>query len=210
MSSTGMPLMTNCQKHDGVWIRLTCARNAQIANMKITGRYLPIATVSGLVDSIFTHPFEKPLLAGYIFAEPRAAKYLAQFVDCHISTVNHIPVHLLVGPAAPLSHPPDFHYRYSRAMFSVPRPQFVEPPPESLAKAADLLQGGKVSTSALRALAVAPLKPTGQKPYPIAGFFEAGALLGVSITASVVLPLLGWATYAVGRKGLELALRLRH
>ncbi|KAB5563073.1 Aldehyde/histidinol dehydrogenase [Coniochaeta sp. 2T2.1] len=189
-------------------------KNTPIMNMKITGRYLPIATCSSLVDAIFNQEFEKPLLAGYIFAEPRAAKYLSQHLPCHVSLINHIPIQLLLGPAAPIAHAPDVLYRYSKDMFCLPRPQFVEPPQAEVFRTVEdvlLVPAGKtaVQSSRLRALAVRPLQPTGQKNKDMLGFFETGFFIGAGITLSVVLPVLGWGAWVVGRKGFDYAVRFR-
>ncbi|KAI1849467.1 hypothetical protein JX265_012716 [Neoarthrinium moseri] len=186
-------------------------RSSSLTKRKISGRYLPIASVSGLVDAIFTEQFENPLLAGYFFADPAAAKYLAQHLPCHVSSINQIPVQLLVGPAAPIAHDADFYYRYSKDMFSAARPQFIEPLPETFAKVEELLSGSKkTSTSAVRALAVKPLKPTGQPGNAQLGFFEAGFLTMAGITFFGVLPVLGYSSWIAARKGLELAMRWRH
>lgn len=180
-------------------------------DLKVTGRYLPIATCSSLTDAIYNRDLGTPLLAGYFFAEPASAKYLAQFLPCHISVINQIPVHLLVGPAAPTAHKPDFHYRYSRDMFSVPRPQFVEKPPAVFQKVEELLSGSsmKVTTSTLREAAVQPLPPTKQSDNKAIGFFEQGFFTGATILLSVVLPAVGYSTYFLGRKGVEYTLKLR-
>lgn len=159
-----------------------------------------------------------PLLAGYFFAEPASAKYLAQFLPCHLSLANQIPAHLLVGPAAPTAHAPDFLHRYSRAMFSVPRPQFAEKPPPAFQRVEDLLSSGvagtskgksKVTAAALREKAVKPLPPTGQSDNKAIGFFESGILTGAAIYLSVVLPAMGYTAYFLGRKGLDYAARMR-
>ncbi|KAK3685688.1 Aldehyde/histidinol dehydrogenase [Podospora appendiculata] len=204
-------------------------KNTPLMTTKITGRYLPIATCSGLVDAAFTPQGSEsltPLLAGYFFADPRAAKYLAQHVACAASFVNQIPAQLLVGPAAPTAaataHTPDYlHHRYTRDMFSLPRPQFVEPPPRA---AEDLLRlnggsgasgspTGKVLTKHIRALAVRPLAPSGlpaKNRNTGIGFFDSGFFIGAGIALSVVLPALGWTSYVLARKGVEYAVRLRN
>jgi hypothetical protein len=41
---------------------------------------------------------QEAMLAVYIFAEPAAAKYLAQFIRSHVSFVNHIPTSMLGEP----------------------------------------------------------------------------------------------------------------
>lgn len=188
-------------------------RSSPIMDLKITGRYLPIATCSSLTDAIYNRDFEKPLLAGYFFAEPGSAKYLAQFLPCHISLINQIPTHLLVGPAAPTAHAPDFEHRYSRDMLSVARPQFVRKPAAAIQKADELLSGGPnkggVTASALREAATRPLAPVKQSSNKAVGFFEQGILTGAALYLSVILPVVGYSTYFLGRKGVEFALKLR-
>lgn len=182
-------------------------------DLKITGRYLPIATCSSLTDAIYNRDFENPLLAGYFFAEPGSAKYLAQFLPCHISLINQIPTHLLVGPAAPTAHAPDFEHRYSRDMFSVARPQFVRKPAAAVQKADELLSGGPnkggATASALREAATRPLAPLKQSDNKAVGFFEQGILTGAALYLSIILPVVGYSTYFLGRKGVEFALKLR-
>jgi hypothetical protein len=124
--------------------------------------------------------------------------------------VNQIPGHLLIGPAAPIAHDPDFLYRYSKRMFSVARPQFVEAIPESISQAEDILMGtSSAQVQGIRMLALRPLKPTGQPKNNILGCFEMGFLISAGITLSVILPLLGWTSWMLGRKGLECAVKLR-
>ncbi|KAK1655733.1 Aldehyde/histidinol dehydrogenase [Colletotrichum phormii] len=185
-------------------------KNASLLKIKINGRFLPITTSSGLVDSIYTHEFENPLLAAYLFASPDSAKYLSQFLPAHVSVINQIPSNLLLGPAAPLSHEAAFDFRYSREMFSVARPQFVEKPTGALAKLEQLLTStGAISAQNLHALAVAPLRPTNQPGNSRLGFFEQGLLLGAGLIMSVVLPSLAYGTWIGGRRVFDYALKFR-
>ncbi|KAG6357138.1 hypothetical protein INS49_015015 [Diaporthe citri] len=188
-------------------------RSSPIMDLKITGRYLPIATCSSLTDAIYNRDFESPLLAGYLFAEPGSAKYLAQFLPSCISLINQIPTHLLVGPAAPTAHAPDFEHRYSRDMFSAARPQFVRKPAAALHKADELLSGGPnrggVTAAALREAATRPLAPVKQSSNKAVGFFEQGILTGAALYLSIILPVVGYSTYFLGGKGVEFALKLR-
>ncbi|KAH6987358.1 Aldehyde/histidinol dehydrogenase [Ilyonectria sp. MPI-CAGE-AT-0026] len=188
-------------------------RDATIANIKVNGRFLPIITCTSLLDAAYNHAqaANQPLLAAYIFAANDAAKYLSQQTPAHVSCINQIPRHLLVGPAAPTSHEPDLHHRYSAAMFSVPRPQFIERQPDAFTHVEKLLDGDAVGVTAqsVRALATKPLSPTGQPRNDYLGFFEASFFTGFGITLSVVLPLVGYGTYFLGRRGLEYALRMR-
>ncbi|KAJ0294954.1 hypothetical protein Brms1b_001411 [Colletotrichum noveboracense] len=152
----------------------------------------------------------KPLLAGYFFASPDAAKYLSQHLPSHISFVNQIPSSLLLGPAASTSHDAAFEFRYSKEMFSVSRPQFIEQPSGALAKVDQLLSGaGGITTQSLRALATAPLKPTNQPGNSRLGFFEQGFVVGASLIMSIVLPSLAYGTWIGGRRVFDYALKLR-
>jgi hypothetical protein len=56
---------------------------------------------------------------------------------------------------------------------------------------------------------VKELKPTGQKKGHAVGFFEQGILIGLGITASVVLPIVGWGVWRLGREGWKLVGRWR-
>jgi acyl-CoA reductase-like NAD-dependent aldehyde dehydrogenase len=185
-------------------------RTSPIANIKVSGRYLPIVACSGLIDAVFSQKTESPLLAGYFFAEPRTAKFLSQHLDCHITCINQIPTHLLVGPAAPIAHPASYYYRYSKDMFSVPRPQYVTTPPEPFSASARMLDGANpTSERAVRSLATAALAPTSQGKGFAIGFFEQGLLTGAAVVLTVVLPAVTYGTYIVGRKCFEYATRGR-
>lgn len=156
------------------------------------------------------------LLAGYFFAEPGSAKFLAQFIPCHISLINQIPTHLLVGPVAPTTHAPDFLYRYNTDMFSVPRPQYVEQTPREFQLVENLLSGPSekskqsMTASILRERATKALPPTRQSENTGVGFFESGLLTGAGIYFSMILPALGLTAYYLGKQGVEFASRLRH
>ena len=149
------------------------------------------------------------LLAGYFYADLASAKYLSQYIPSHISCINHIPTQLLLGPAAPLAHCPDIPHRYTRDMFTLPRPQFVPPATSSQDKVShavnELLHPAdktskKVSPKSTRALATRPLKPTGQ-PKSLEGtdHFLSGLLVGGGILLAVVVPAVGWTSYVLGK-----------
>ncbi|OLN95418.1 Aldehyde dehydrogenase family 3 member B1 [Colletotrichum chlorophyti] len=185
-------------------------KNTSLLKLKINGCFLPIATSSGLVDSIFSQEFHEPLLAAYFFASPKAAKYLSQHLPAHISLINQIPSNLLLGPAAPISHDPAFAFRYDKEMFSVSRPQLVEKPGGPLAKLDQLLDGSHtVTTQALHDLAIAPLRPTSQAGNSRLGFFEQGFVLGASLIMSVIMPTLAYGTWIAGRRAIDHAMKLR-
>ncbi|KAF9869473.1 putative aldehyde dehydrogenase [Colletotrichum karsti] len=185
-------------------------KNTPLLKAKVSGRFLAIATSSGLVDSIYTYETEQPLLASYLFASPDAAKYLSQHLPSHMSFVNQIPSHLLLGPAAPVSRDPVVEYRYSKEMFSVSRPQIIEKPSGALAKVEQLLSGASgITPQSLRSLAATPLRPTNQPGNSRLGFFEQGFVLGASLIMSVVLPSLAYGTWIGGRRVFDYAMKLR-
>ncbi|KAK0741126.1 hypothetical protein B0T18DRAFT_472524 [Schizothecium vesticola] len=172
-------------------------RSTPLLKAKITGRYLPIAICSSLVDAVFSQEFENPLLAGYFFASNDSAKYLSQFLPCHLSAINHIPTQLLVGPAASLAHASDPLYRYNPDMFTEPRPQFVPPtaPPTATLRAVEeVLElkvkggGAPANLQKLRTLAAKPLRPTGQ-PETLVGldYFLSGLLVGTGVVVAGVV-----------------------
>lgn len=96
---------------------------------------------------------------------------------------------MTVGPASPAIYPHSLHPRYTSDMFSTPRPQFVTPP-EPLPP-----------SSKLKELALKELKPTGQPVGHAIGFFEQGIIVGLTSTAVIVLPLLGWSLFTAGKHG---------
>ncbi|KAJ0290523.1 hypothetical protein COL940_001041 [Colletotrichum noveboracense] len=207
-----------CSKHASLaFARETTVRRASDNTSDETRAAVQEAEEKRLVSSFGSKDFKlvdikdkKPLLAGYFFASPDAAKYLSQHLPSHISFVNQIPSSLLLGPAASTSHDAAFEFRYSKEMFSVSRPQFIEQPSGALAKVDQLLSGaGGITTQSLRALATAPLKPTNQPGNSRLGFFEQGFVVGASLIMSIVLPSLAYGTWIGGRRVFDYALKLR-
>ncbi|KAI8251058.1 Aldehyde dehydrogenase family 3 member B1 [Colletotrichum sp. SAR11_239] len=207
-----------CSKHASLaFARETTVRRASDNKSDETRAAVQEAEEKRLVSSFGSKDFKlvdikdkKPLLAGYFFASPDAAKYLSQHLPSHISFVNQIPSSLLLGPAASTLHDAAFEFRYSKEMFSVSRPQFIEQPSGALAKVDQLLSGaGGITTQGLRALATAPLKPTNQPGNSRLGFFEQGFVVGASLIMSIVLPSLAYGTWIGGRRVFDYALKLR-
>ncbi|ESZ93897.1 hypothetical protein SBOR_5718 [Sclerotinia borealis F-4128] len=180
-------------------------RTSIIIEMKISGCYLPIMSSTSLVDAIMTQKSKSPLLAVYLFSNPSTAKFLAQQFHASISYVNQIPLHLLVGPAAPLTPlpTPAFH-KYSVEMFSSVCPQYILPPSEDLL-ILDEFVGGRESISKeallkkMQRVATKKLPETGQGLGHAIGFFEQGIWLGAALFLSVVIPALGYASWVGGR-----------
>jgi hypothetical protein len=147
-----------------------------------------------------------PLLASYIFATPKTAKYLSQFISSSASFINTIPAGLLIGPAAPYApqQPLNIEYRYTPTMFSACSPQLVHPPPSSVQIAHVLfVQDSKSSSKEdsltarqLADLSIQPLKPTGQPlQHARVGFFEQGIMIGLGFAATPILLSLGTGVF---------------
>jgi hypothetical protein len=201
-------------------LSLTQSRTSPVTKRKVHGCYLAVTTSTSMMDSIikemgyssfllqcFTSLLKinrSTLLAAYLFAEASAAKFLAQHLNAQLTTVNQIPVHLLVGPAAPSNAEVDYKYRYSTNMFSLPRPQYISRVPAELSLIEQHISAGKASNASkvaqLRKLAVKALPSTGQRPGYALGFFEQGILLGIGLFLSVVVPTTGWGLWVLGKK----------
>jgi acyl-CoA reductase-like NAD-dependent aldehyde dehydrogenase len=72
-------------------------RDAALLSQKIRGPLLIVHAISSLDDGIdyANQSTESTLAASYIFAALPEANYLANFVDAHVSFINHIPTELL-------------------------------------------------------------------------------------------------------------------
>lgn len=121
----------------------------------------------------------------------------------HMSFINQIPTNLLLGPAGPVDREPSYPQRYTPAMFSVARPQFVQAVTGDFAQ----VESSMVSLEKLRTAAVKPLKKLDQGPGHAIGFFEQGILTGLIMTASVVLPIVGYGSWVLGRKCWQMAVK---
>jgi len=104
-----------------------------------------------------------------------------------VSFTNDIPGDLLVGPASPLEFPVSVQARYSKEMFSKPRPEYINF--TSISKTiGDLLDTGDAKAGRkLREEAQKSLPPTGQRAGKAIGFFEQGLLTGVTILATTTI-----------------------
>ncbi|KAF5870410.1 putative aldehyde dehydrogenase protein [Botrytis fragariae] len=187
-------------------------RASTITEIKISGCHLLIMGTTSLVDAIMTQKSKSPLLALYIFSDLSTAKFLAQHFNASTSYVNHIPLHLLVGPAAPSTQLPipAFH-KYSVEMFSSPCPQYIALPPEDLFLLDKVLAGGSEANELferIRKMAVKALPETGQAPGHAIGFFEQGILLGAGLFLSAVVPALGYISWVGGRSAWGIIWRL--
>jgi hypothetical protein len=182
-------------------------RSSKFTTLKVKGPYILLLPTTGIVDSVTLQRSLPTLLSSYIFASPSASKFIAEQIPSHATYINQVPPQLLsilalptifskltrasVGPPSPTNHSHALHPRFTSDMFSTPRPQFITPPATLPAP------------SKLMEIALKQLKPTGQRPGHAIGFFEQGILLGLTSTALVVLPLLGWGAFKAVKFGLR-------
>ncbi|KAJ6013005.1 hypothetical protein N7522_003360 [Penicillium canescens] len=174
-------------------------RKSPLLQKKIAEKVLLVHPFSSLDDAIDTN-FNQTLAATYAFAAPSSAKYLTQFIDAHVSWVNHIPSHMLIGPAIPKNTAPFSKTRYTKTQFELPRPQLITPVSSSVQV---ILDNNASKADTLWREAIAPLASTKQRPGFKIGFFEQGIITGGLITlASLVATVstLGYYTWAYVRR----------
>ncbi|KAJ5662866.1 hypothetical protein N7507_003597 [Penicillium longicatenatum] len=175
-------------------------RNSPLLQKKINEKVLLVHPVTSLDDAIDVN-FNQTLAATYAFAAPASAKYLTQFIDADISWVNHVPAHMLIGPAFPRNTPYNAQTRYATAQFQRPRPQLISV--SAPAQATQTILGANTAKADLLwRQAIAPLPSTNQRPGFKIGYFEQGIITGGLITlASVVATVstLGYYTWILVR-----------
>ncbi|RMZ77477.1 hypothetical protein DV738_g4397, partial [Chaetothyriales sp. CBS 135597] len=175
------------------------------AIQKINEPLLAIHPISSLDDAIdtaqatATASAHNSLLALYLFADPKAAKYLSQFISADLSLTNHVPPQLLVGPAAPLQYPVSISGRYTNEMFSSPCPELVVPTEKSRLWMRYL--DGQISqqeADKVKAELAKPLGDIGEPEGKATGFFEQGFHLGLAVELLAVTGIFGLcAKYAI-------------
>jgi len=114
--------------------------------------------------------------------------------------------HLItVGPAAPSNYAMNIETRYTKEMFSSPRPQFTE----SRLRGRNLLNSpvssNKDKASNLLKEVLKPLPALSQPPGGAIGFFEQGLFIGVGFLS---IPIMGGIA-ALSYKGVRSLLRKR-
>ncbi|KAL4861437.1 hypothetical protein BDV12DRAFT_204011 [Aspergillus spectabilis] len=178
------------------------SRSAEILQSKVDRPVLVVLPCRSLEDAISfangsfasENPFPETYLASYVFATPKTAKYVSESIHAAASFVNHLSVELLVGPAAPPTHPTCVRYRFQPRMFQFPRP--ILNMPEKSQRLAEKAITDIAARRTFLSQALRPLNPTGQ-PIRIAyiGFFEQGLLTSVAVALTPVAIGMGYAIY---------------
>jgi hypothetical protein len=177
----------------------------------------PVSSIDDGLNCIIDLHDRDPVAAAFIFASLPEANYLANYVNAHISCINHIPAELLgkslshaplsrhlklsflvltclVGPVGPRRHVVSLSPRYLPSMFTEPRPQHLYP--------TRLTTNGESELVRLQELATTPL-PVEREPQKPGNFFLQGLKTStISISISVVI--LGYVAVLVGRSKAKL------
>ncbi|KAJ5266529.1 hypothetical protein N7478_009337 [Penicillium angulare] len=161
-------------------------RNSPLLQKKIDEKVLLVHPITSLDDAIDMN-FNKKLAAAYAFAAPASAKYLTQFIDADISWVNHVPTHMLIGPALVRNAPYSAKTRYAKSQFQLSRPQLITAPTQSHSTQTILENINTVKSDSLWREAIAPLPSTNQRPGHKIGFFEQGIITGGLITLASLI-----------------------
>ncbi|KAJ9653753.1 hypothetical protein H2198_007100 [Neophaeococcomyces mojaviensis] len=169
-------------------------RDSDLLSGKLGTPLLLIVPISSMDDAI-NHLGQEAvtLRATYLFCAPPAAKYLSQFISSSVSTINHIPNELLIGPPAPSGHSVSIQPRYTTDMFSIAQPEIIEVSALSHTLSVLVSQDSAVREKRKAEEAVdITLHRVKEAFGPPIGFFEQGLLFGLgcilvgAVTAGVV------------------------
>ncbi|KAH0345426.1 aldehyde dehydrogenase PutA, partial [Aureobasidium melanogenum] len=160
---------------------LSGKRNFQLSEEELRSCGASIIFQSHLGTIVLVTNSDRTLLACYHFGALEAAKYTTQYIDSHLSFVNHIPIELLVGPVAPL----DFHasatHRYRPEMFSVPKADYASETQSSRRLAEAVRSEDRAWAEFYQEQTTTVLGPTGQKAGKVVGFFDQGFITGIVV-----------------------------
>lgn len=186
-------------------------RDSSLLRRKIAEPLVLIHPISSLDDAIdyanstsSLTSSDEPLLAAYFFAAPGYSKYLGQFLNANVACTNKIPIELLVGPPTPAGFPASLTTPYTKAMFSIPSPQYIEFGSDESDKLAQILDHNDVKAAReLREVAQSTLTSVKQPPGHTVAFFEQGLIT----SASLILATLVTSGVIVGRYALPYILK---
>ncbi|KAJ5992340.1 aldehyde dehydrogenase PutA [Penicillium sp. IBT 35674x] len=183
-------------------------RNSPLLLKKVNEKVLLVHPITSLDDAIDTVQRNSSPAASYIFASPESAKYLAQFIDAHLSWVNHVPMDIFIGPAIPYNSALGESTRYPVDIFEVPRSQIVTEGTASFRIKTFLGATGPQTAVKMWQTSIAPLKPTGQRPGKAVGHFEQGLISGGIVALISVLAVTSTVGYYAVAYGSKLASRI--
>ena len=158
-------------------------RKSAILRKRISEPLILIHPVRSIDDAIDFANLDNdgPLSAVFAFGNPNVAKYLSQFVNAHLCCANNTPVELLVAPVTPIGFATKLTSPYTKEMFSMPKPQYIQygDKAERLCKVLemnDASEATKIRQTA-QMLDTQVRQPAGRA----IGHFEQGLLVGASV-----------------------------
>lgn len=183
---------------------------AQLSTLpsKITQPILCVSSITSLEHAINLVDEDldpqETLTAAYHFGTPSTGKYLSQFIKADVSFTNHIPYRLLLGPAAPSSHPIDIEKRYTTNHFTRASPAYITPP-ASQSAIAKVVAGKDARKAATELLTQASqeIKQEKRPEWIAIGFFEQGIFIGLGVYGIPILTCVGASLFYGVRAGLR-------
>lgn len=185
----------------------TLSRKPAALSQKISTPILKIHAIRSLDDAIdLISSTGSTNLAAYHFGNAGVGKYLSQYVDAALSTVNNIPPQILVGPAFPTSHPIDPLNRYPQTLFSEPRPVFVQSALTAavISKVLSAAAADQKGVRDLFAETTKPFVPMKRSEGGGVGFFEQGFLFNAGFILTTVISVSGGGIYWLVKHGRPL------
>lgn len=146
----------------------------------------PVRSVDDAIDFVNSEG-EELLSAIFAFGTPDVVKYISQSVDAHLCCANGIPVEVLVGPVTPIGYPTNLRSPYSKDMFSVPKPEFIQYEKKSSRLSRLLDENDVKEANALRQEAELLDTKVKQPSGSAIGFFEQGILLGFGLILTTIV-----------------------
>ncbi|KEF55912.1 uncharacterized protein A1O9_07492 [Exophiala aquamarina CBS 119918] len=165
----------------------------------------PVTSLDDAMDLANETSNDEPLSALHIFGTPEVAKYVSQFVHCHLTCVNEIPVELIVAPLTPIGFATQLGKPYRKEMFSLAKPQYIHFGKREEQLTVIIESNNEVEASKLRKQAQAIRVQMNQPAGHAIGHFEQGLLVGASIA---LVTIVSTVTILV-RQGIPLAKRWR-
>jgi hypothetical protein len=144
------------------------------------------------------------LVAAYHFGVTSSGKYLSQFINAHVTFVNHVPYRLLLGPTAPSFQDIDIDKRYTPEHFTRSSPAYIAPSSSqaAIAKVIGTKDTRKAAAELLKA-ATQEIKEQKRAESIAIGYFEQGILIGLGIYGIPLLTCIGASLFFGVRFGLR-------
>lgn len=173
----------------------------QIPEDKIIEPVLVVCSMRSLDDAIDLagRSSSDPYIAAYHFSDLRAAKYLSQFVDARVTTVNHVPRELLIGPTFPIERSMNLMERYPISLFENQRPVIVNSSAQSKLLSTAVESPSNPTVQQLWKSAVAPLAAMKRVNGGGVGFFEQGFLMSAALILTSTIAISGTGAWYLWR-----------